>query len=711
MELTRGPSLALTYKNDQNEDGAGAQLQRIYGIYAISRFLAVPYIHTPIRNIDYQGLLALENNAPIPGLLSEYNRVFHIPSDIDLPQRHGIRDMVDADADSIEAITKRRSGGTEFTLIRIAYPYPITDRNPELYQCVKAISPFRYRRSDVFRLAIHVRRGELFAHNSDRMLPNAYYVSCALNFQEVLRRLDIAFICELYTEVASKKFEVTPHHHGIRGRVSGTVTLDPAMNHLEDFEGIPRLEHFINTHPIETLRRMATADGLIISRSSFSYLSAILSTDCVVIYHPFLHFPMKDWLITDANGNIPENRLFARLEAWKNTASRGIGLKLTGRAKTPIHKIVGQEREAIFRLAAAHGAIQARVIGSVARDDGHFESDIHLLVMWRDGSNVSGPAALASDLESLLERKVDVASHDGSEHSAANAYYRDIVRPGILRTEPVLRTIDQACELHVMTCRNDWLDLIWTLKSFYHFSNRRYALCIHDDGTVPALGIEQIRRMFPEARLVLRKDADARAEIELRDFPRCKEFRRAHMLAPKVFDFTAFLENERMLSFDSDLLFFKEPTALLEKIEDRLYRKNIFNADCENGYTVEPSAVREEIGHELLPLINSGLGLVHKGSLRADWCEEFLSLPCITGGPFWWNEEQTLIALCSSRFGAELLPEEYTLYLGPGVGNRPFRHYINRIRQQLMYSEGIRALAQQRFLPWEFVVLAESERL
>ncbi|MBV9403808.1 MAG: hypothetical protein JO211_00580, partial [Acidobacteriaceae bacterium] len=100
----------------------------------------------------------------------------------------------------------------------------------------------------------------------------------------------------------------------------------------------------------------------------------------------------------------------------------------------------------------------------------------------------------------------------------------------------------------------------------------------------------------------------------------------------------------------------------------------------------------------------------HKGSLRADWCEEYLRLPGITGGPFWWNEEQTLIALCSSRFGAELLPQEYTLHLDPGIGNRPVRHYIGRTRQQLMYSEGIRALVHQKFLPWEFVVLADSGR-
>lgn len=48
-------------------DGAGAQLQRIYGIYAVSRFLGAYYIHTPLKKFGYQGLAALEVN-PTPGV-------------------------------------------------------------------------------------------------------------------------------------------------------------------------------------------------------------------------------------------------------------------------------------------------------------------------------------------------------------------------------------------------------------------------------------------------------------------------------------------------------------------------------------------------------------------------------------------------------------------------------------------------------------------
>jgi hypothetical protein len=316
MEPPSHPRVAVTYDSERLTDGAGAQLQRIYGIYALSRALGVAYLHTPIGHLGYHGLQALENNAPSSDLLAEFNRVFDIPSDIELPETTVVHQMDDADADAIEALKHAPNGESSVQLVRILLPYPVTDRDPETYRSVKAISPFRRERSDVFRLAIHVRRGDLFAVSSDRMLPNEYYVSCALRFAGVLRKLGIPFVCELHTEVATKTFEVTPEHHGIFGRIPGNMTFDPAMSRLEDFDVIPNLERHINVHPIETLRRMATADGLIMSRSSFSYVAAILN-EGIVVCHPFWHSAMSEWLTSGDDGAFPEEELAERLESWQ----------------------------------------------------------------------------------------------------------------------------------------------------------------------------------------------------------------------------------------------------------------------------------------------------------------------------------------------------------------------------------------------------------
>ncbi len=75
-------------------------------------------------------------------------------------------------------------------------------------------------------------------------------------------------------------------------------------------------------------------------------------------------------------------------------------------------EITGKRLE-ILRVAAAHGARNVRVFGSVARGDSGVESDVDLLVEFEPGRSLLDHAALQIELEALLGRRVDVASERG----------------------------------------------------------------------------------------------------------------------------------------------------------------------------------------------------------------------------------------------------------------------------------------------------------
>lgn len=280
------------------------------------------------------------------------------------------------------------------------------------------------------------------------------------------------------------------------------------------------------------------------------------------------------------------------------------------------------------------------------------------------------------------------------EHGLTVAHYRDTVRPHILKTRPITNTIDSICEIHVLTSAKDWLNLMWALKSFYWASNRSYALCIHDDGTLTPDHRNRFQQHFPKARVIDRKVADNYVLASLARYPKCLEFRKTNHLAPKVFDFAFYLNSDRMLLLDSDILFFKSPTDLLDRIENPDYRLNTVNGDTASAFTVAPNIVREKCGFDMVERFNSGLGLIHKASMNLDWIEEFLTLPDIIG--HFWRIEQTLYALFSSKFGAELLPSTYDVHLGSGIDGAPSRHYVGTIRH-LMYGEGMQRLVKSGF--------------
>ena len=75
-----------------------------------------------------------------------------------------------------------------------------------------------------------------------------------------------------------------------------------------------------------------------------------------------------------------------------------------------IKNLIKARREEILSIARAHGAWDVRIFGSTARGDAGPDSDVDFLVEFEEGRSLLDHAALLVDLESLLGRKVDVAT-------------------------------------------------------------------------------------------------------------------------------------------------------------------------------------------------------------------------------------------------------------------------------------------------------------
>ena len=294
-------SLGVTYLNSKLTDGAGAQLQRIYGVYAISRLLNLQYVHSPLCRVDNQGLAALENKTQDKQLIHRYNELFAIPSDIDPPENCVVREFEYFNLRIYDKLRQEAEARQAFILAKILMPYVITDSYPRSYNYVNAISPFFRDSSPVIRIAVHVRRGDLAATAAERILPNSYYINVALRISSTLDLLGVDYVFELHTELPDKAF-LDKCEHVIADGLSEPFMFDPSADRLEEFEQIPNLEKFINRDPIETIRKMATADVLVISRSSFSYLAALLNRNGIIIYHDFWHSMLEDWVRADTSG-------------------------------------------------------------------------------------------------------------------------------------------------------------------------------------------------------------------------------------------------------------------------------------------------------------------------------------------------------------------------------------------------------------------------
>lgn len=82
-------------------------------------------------------------------------------------------------------------------------------------------------------------------------------------------------------------------------------------------------------------------------------------------------------------------------------------------ARMGIADLLTLKRPEILRLAQAHGAHNVRVFGSVARGEARPDSDVDFLVEMNSDRSLLDLIELSQELETLLQRNVDVLTDQG----------------------------------------------------------------------------------------------------------------------------------------------------------------------------------------------------------------------------------------------------------------------------------------------------------
>lgn len=137
-------------------------------------------------------------------------------------------------------------------------------------------------------VAVHVRRGDVAANrNNDQFTDNARIVAAVKQLIGALDRLGLPR-------------RIVIHSQG-----------DPAA--FAEFRDMG-CELSLDAEALWTLRQLMEADVLVMSKSSFSFISALANVG-VKLYEPWLQNPLPDWIVRRSDGRFDERRVEARLAA------------------------------------------------------------------------------------------------------------------------------------------------------------------------------------------------------------------------------------------------------------------------------------------------------------------------------------------------------------------------------------------------------------
>jgi hypothetical protein len=319
------PKLFLTYDNLAKQDGIGAQLQRIFGIYSLSRKFRIKYIHSPIIGTLEELAHNVTSEASMKNLLDEVNARYYFPSS-ELPRDIEIETIHNLSTRMLFKFIFKSGFGKNNILLKVCLPFGIMDKHPDWYKYsgakIRSYEPTE-NAAKKYKMVVHVRYGykPIVGSNSGsspRFLPLTYYPDAV---REILKQEKLPLNSEIlvHTDIPRENGKWKPFQESKIFELS-SIGYEIKESSLE-FEGIDLKNEFFSDFPnlsvkhcaplLETLNDMITADVLLMSRSSFSYIAGIVSQNSVYIPRSHGHGKMSRWKWDFKKSNSPKIELLS----------------------------------------------------------------------------------------------------------------------------------------------------------------------------------------------------------------------------------------------------------------------------------------------------------------------------------------------------------------------------------------------------------------
>lgn len=298
------PMLQLSYDNRNPKDGSGAQLQRVLGVYCLSKYLKLQYVHNKIIDVSTHALDPFQDEKSRELFVKRVNDCFDFTSSVNALSNPVFILKLRLARLLKEAIRSKILNKP--VLLSVVEPFGIIDFFPKVYGCLPNPN-FGFDEtvnSKFGGIVIHYRHGvggfaKYHKQSIPRQLQDSYYLNCMkLLRQEAISGEKIL----LFTDAPLKPLDFTPPPQQIKNWV-GSPNFDGEKIRIEKSEvnaiflnsGLD-IEIIHGGDPLEALAVMANARILFIGRSSLSYVGGLLNKSGKVIYpRSFWHSPLKGW--------------------------------------------------------------------------------------------------------------------------------------------------------------------------------------------------------------------------------------------------------------------------------------------------------------------------------------------------------------------------------------------------------------------------------
>lgn len=209
-------------------------------------------------------------------------------------------------------------------------------------------------------------------------------------------------------------------------------------------------------------------------------------------------------------------------------------------------------------------------------------------------------------------------------------------------------------EIHFLSGKKFWYQTCFCAYSLAQRSRVNLQPIIYDDGSLEPEYQSEVRRIFPNAQIISREMIQARLDVYLpaQHFPHLRQRRLTYPNLRKLTDIHPGSAGWKLV-LDSDMLFFRSPTVLLDWL--RSPQRPCHMIDVETAYGYSPALMASLAGTPMPERINVGVSGLNSSNL--DWEElEFWCKTMIQQEGTHYYQEQAIVAMLMARQPCTIAP-------------------------------------------------------
>lgn len=234
-------------------------------------------------------------------------------------------------------------------------------------------------------------------------------------------------------------------------------------------------------------------------------------------------------------------------------------------------------------------------------------------------------------------------------------------------------------EIHFLTGQKFWYQTCFCAYSMAQVSDRPIRPIIYDDGSLKQKYQNAFRKVFPDGVIHQLSDIEARLDQALPSerFPNLRERRLRLPIMRKLTDIHAGTTGWKLF-LDSDMLFFRRPSFLLNWLENPQYSCHMVDVLQCYGYS---QALMSELTQSILPdKLNSGISGLESNHIDweqlEDWCKTMIERE----GTHYYQEQALTAMLMTNRPHLPVPAEEYVVLPSLSEAQQPravLHHYVS----------------------------------